>query len=66
MFLHWVAKKIQVDLSFAQQKFQYKHSKKGVLSYFAYQICNYHYYVVQMEHETTVMKRICIGNFKLC
>ena len=27
--------KTQVDLSFAQQKIQCKHSKKGVISYFA-------------------------------
>ena len=56
--------KTQVDLSLAQQKIQCKHSKKGVISYFAQQTSNYRYYVVQMEHETTVMKRICIGNFK--
>ena len=34
LFLHWVAKQ-NLSRSFAHQKIQCKHSKKGVTSYFA-------------------------------
>ena len=46
--LHWVVVGVLVDLTLAQQKNkQCKHSKKGVICYFASkQISNYRYYVV--------------------